>query len=876
MTPVDLGAGSLALIAAVGLVTGVVSIWFIRRLTDGARVRAAVNLVIAHLLEFRLFAAEPAVIVRAQWYLIVANGRLLRLILIPSLLLLLPFLALIALLDGVLGHAPIRVGEPAVITVQCRNAPDTLTGDIRLDAPQGIAVESPPVRIPAGAQVCWRVRALSAVSGSLQIHDGGRLVTKTISAGEGLRRLSTRRGGAVFSLLLHPWELPFSDPKIEWIGIEYPKATVYGAHWLFWFSLGSLIGMAIALMPGWRFPVATLLLIASSASCLSDKTSGYPSVIVLGVDGMDPAFVERHWDALPNLAALRRQGSFLRLATTTPPQSPVAWSTFITGLEPADHEIFDFVHRDPRMLQPFSSMSRTEEAAKTLTLGPYLLPLSSSRVVSLRQGTPFWTTLAAKGIPVEVVRMPTNYPPEQQGHALSGMGTPDLIGTLGTFTLFTGDPLEASRDVPGGRIVKVAFNGNRANLVLEGPRNTLRKDGRVTSVNVTVDVDPENAAARIKIGENTVILNEGEWSDWIPADFPLIPHLSSVTGMVRIFARQLRPGLELYFSPINIDPLNPALPISAPPDWSSAVAHEAGRYYTMGTPEDTSALRQNVLTLDQFQAQTKLVFDEEHRLLQYSLRHFRGGLLFFYFSSIDQNSHILWDRYEADLLKVYREIDMCVGEVRNSAPGAELIVMSDHGFTSYRRSVHLNTWLNHRGFHGVTGPAGNETDFSAVDWPATQAYALGLNGLYVNLQGREAHGIVLPGEQRRALIANLRQQLLAWRDPLDGRQIVESVDETRITPHNAEFAPDLIVGYARGYRGSWQTGLGGMAPEELEDNMDAWIGDHCIDAREVPGVLFTSRKISGPGPRLQDVTASVLGLFGLNPPKGSSARNFYH
>jgi predicted AlkP superfamily phosphohydrolase/phosphomutase len=618
----------------------------------------------------------------------------------------------------------------------------------------------------------------------------------------------------------------------------------------------------------------SLALLASGIGCASRTATQSRSLIVLGVDGMDPNFVERHWDELPNLAALRNQGSFQRLGTTTPPQSPVAWSTFITGLEPADHEIFDFVHRDPKSLQPFSSMSRTEGAARTLTLGPYILPLSSSRVVSLRQGVPFWARLSEAGIPVDVVRMPTNYPPEAHGRALAGMGTPDLIGTLGTFTFFTDDPLEVSRVVPGGRIVKVTLHLNRAQLVLEGPANALRKDGHPTSVKVTVDVDPDSGA-RIQAGETVAILREGEWSDWIPVEFELIPHLSSVAGTVRIFAKQLSPGLELYFSPINIDPLNPALPVSTPPHWSKTVAREAGRYYTMGIPEDTSALRQNVLTLDQFLAQTKLVFEEEHAMLRYSLRHFRGGLLFFYFSSVDQNSHMLWGKHEEDLLKVYREVDASIGEVRKSAPAAELIVISDHGFTTYDRSVHLNTWLNHRGFLGARGQPGNESDLSSIDWASTQAYALGLNGLYVNLKGREAHGTVSSGEQLRAVVANLRQQLLAWRDPLNGRQVVESLEEIRKTPHNAEFAPDLIVGYARGYRASWQTGLGGMAAEALEDNTDAWIADHCINAADVPGVLFTSRRIAGRNPRLQDVTASVLGFFGLSRPESSSARSFY-
>ena len=221
-----------------------------------------------------------------------------------------------------------------------------------------------------------------------------------------------------------------------------------------------------------------LLLLALTAC--RGRVAGH-KVIVLGVDGMDPGFVERHWDALPNLARLKEQGGFRRLATTTPPQSPVAWSTFITGLDPDEHGIYDFVHRDAATLQPFSSMSRTEEGRWNLTLGEWVLPLSRAKVVSLRKGEPFWRTLWEHGIPVTVVRMPTNYPPIAAGRALSGMGTPDLRGTLGTFTFYTDAPEEMARAVPGGRVVKAQVDQGHAELTIEGPPNPLRKDERYST-----------------------------------------------------------------------------------------------------------------------------------------------------------------------------------------------------------------------------------------------------------------------------------------------------------------------------------------------------------------------------------------------------------
>jgi predicted AlkP superfamily phosphohydrolase/phosphomutase len=592
------------------------------------------------------------------------------------------------------------------------------------------------------------------------------------------------------------------------------------------------------------------------------RSHAVPKLIVLGVDGMDPGFVERHWRDLPNLATIRDRGYFGRLGTTFPPQSPVAWSTFITGLEPAEHGLFDFVHRDAATLQPYSSMTRTEAPRWTLPVGPYLLPLSPSHVISLRKGQPFWQVLSGRGIPVSVLHMPTNYPPVEAGTALSGMGTPDLRGTLGTFSFYTDDPEELSRSVSGGVIVKVHLDAGHVALPVEGPPNSLRKDQPYTSVDLIADVDSDAPVARLAVDDAVTILRQGEWSDWMSADFPLIRHVTSVHGTFRVFAKQLHPRFELYVSPVNIDPMSPALPISAPSNWARTVASETGRFFSLGIPEDTSALRQHVFDLPQFLSQTRLVFEEERTLLRYALGHFTNGLLFFYISSIDQNSHMLWGRHDSELLDVYREVDESIGEVRRAFPSAHLIILSDHGFTTFDRAVHLNTWLKDRGFLGLSGEPGDDTSLTNVAWPSTEAYAVGLNGLYLNRKGRERKGIVLPGEQSRALILNLREQLLAWRDPANGRQIVESVYEEKPSRQNAAIAPDLIVGYGPGYRASWQTALGGTPPLEIEDNTDAWIADHCINPADVPGVLFTTDRLDAPPRGLQDVTALILKFFG--------------
>jgi len=196
--------------------------------------------------------------------------------------------------------------------------------------------------------------------------------------------------------------------------------------------------------------------------------------------------------------------------------------------------------------------------------------------------------------------------------------------------------------------------------------------------------------------------------------------------------------------------------------------------------------------------------------------------------------------------------------------------MSDHGFSRFDRAVHLNTWLWKEGFLELDDPssASNQELFPHVDWSRTQAYSLGLNAVYLNLAGREQGGIVEPGEEAERILEAIRERLLAWRDPADNRRVVDAVYRARDVYHGPALsaAPDLIVGWAPGYRSSWQTALGAVPPQVLEDNAEEWRGDHCIAAERVPGVLITNRKVRRPDPRLADLTVTLLGEFGVPPP----------
>jgi predicted AlkP superfamily phosphohydrolase/phosphomutase len=637
------------------------------------------------------------------------------------------------------------------------------------------------------------------------------------------------------------------------------------------------------------------VLVLCAAAC---REAGDPApgrrVVVLGFDGLDHALTQRLLGEgrLPNLARLATSGTFQALATSVPPQSPVAWSEFITGLDAGGHGIFDFVHRDPATMLPYLSTTRTEPPARVLRFGEWQIPLSGGRVTLLRHGSPFWSRLEEQGVPAWILRMPANFPPSgQASRELSGMGTPDILGTYGTFSAFTTAGRYGTEDFRSQVFTAPLENGVfRAEL--GGPPDPLRRDGRALTFPFTAFVDAERSVARIVLGDEEALLAEGEWSEWLPVAFELAMPGQRLRAMVRFYLRRVRPELQLYATPLNLDPLAPALPISTPPDFAAELARANGRYYTQGMPEDTKALTGGVFDRDDFLRQAAMTAAENRRQLRWLLDRFTGGLLFFYFGHIDQVSHMLWAaldsthpghdpaadaRYVGVITGLYLQADSIVGEVLARLDGDDvLLVMSDHGFTSWKRAVNLNTFLAERGYLAVdTASATDDAAyFPGVDWSRTQAYALGLNGLYVNLRGRERVGTV-PRAERSALMAELSGALLRLTDPETGERVIARVynrDETYADTGHADIGPDLVVGYAKGYRGSNESALGQVLRPVIRDNLDAWSGDHAMVHDAVPGVLFSSRALGRPVASLRDLAGAVLAEFGLpgSPSQGAA------
>jgi predicted AlkP superfamily phosphohydrolase/phosphomutase len=630
-----------------------------------------------------------------------------------------------------------------------------------------------------------------------------------------------------------------------------------------------------------RFFMFCVLLLA--VATLAKARDASKKVIVLGFDGMDYGLTRQLLEEgrLPNFARLEATGGFTPLGTSIPPQSPVAWSNFITGTDSGGHGIFDFIHRDPATMFPYLSTTRTEGSSETLKLGKWQIPISGGKVELLRRGEPFWEKLERRGVETTVIRMPANFPPSGTAtREISGMGTPDILGTYGTFSFFTTNPESYGDNVSGGHVYRATLRDGMFEGTLNGPDNPFLVEPTKVESAFTVYVDPVDEAVMLVVGDQERVLTRGEWTEWLPLEFPLVV-TQKLHGMARFYLKAVRPDFELYVSPVNIDPLHPAMPVSTPDSYAGELAKATGLYYTQGMPEDTKALTEGIFDRDEFLAQATIAGREFADQYRHVLDRFESGFLFYYFGNVDQISHMMWrtmdpdhpaydaakDASYADVIpKLYEEMDAIAGyTLDHMDENTTLIVMSDHGFTSWRRSFNLNSWLRDNGYLALKNP-NLEKDpgfFRNVNWPRTKAYGLGLNGLYLNMRGRERQGSVSPNE-REALLQEISEKLLQVIDPATSQPAITKVyrcEEIYDDLGQLAIGPDIQVGYAKGTRSSNQSSLGEMTPEVLSDNLDEWSGDHCMDHEAVPGILLTSRPLQKRAADLKHLAASILAEF---------------
>ena len=603
--------------------------------------------------------------------------------------------------------------------------------------------------------------------------------------------------------------------------------------------------------------------------------------IVIGLDGLEPGIVEAMLERaeLPNLAKVRAAGSYSRLKTTYPAQTPVAWSSFATGTNPGGHGIFDFISRDPETYLPDVALTRFERPKNML---------AQPRVVNRRQGVPLWQSLSAAGIPSTILRCPCTFPPETvRGRMLAGVGVPDLRGSQSKGTFYTQDKSAVAEE---NEQLILLDSGNAVTTRVIGPRNTKASPATDTSCEVRVQVDRMARKLVIQTGGTPakIEIPEKAWSEWVRFKFKF-SMLQSVTGIARFYVRQLEPHLEFYLSAVNFDPAAPMFPVSAPADYARELADKVGLFSTLGMAEEHNGLNNGRLDEAAYLQHCELVLAERERMMRFELDRFTEGLFFMLFDTPDRVQHMLWrfrDRehpgFEPDLSpelatrieEHYRRCDALLSAVLDNVDeNTLLIVLSDHGFGTFRRAFDTNTWLWQNGLLALKDsrkPGGDPADgFSAVDWSKTYAYAVGLGGIYLNFKGRESGGILEEGSEAERVRHAIQAGLADFPDAHTQRPAIRGVAR-REELYSGAFvgnSPDLLVNFHRGFRVSWQSAVGGFAHALLEDNMRRWSGDHIVDPESVPGILFMNRAALQQQARITDLAPTILHYLGVATPE---------
>jgi predicted AlkP superfamily phosphohydrolase/phosphomutase len=671
-----------------------------------------------------------------------------------------------------------------------------------------------------------------------------------------------------------------------------------------------------------RLLVLVVLCLGAAAACAPRARDGAAQrkLVILGFDGMDPDLVEQWMDEgkLPHMRKIAEAGALRRLETTPSPESRAAWSSFATGMNAGKHNVFDALVRDPATYEPAFGVVRYEPPRFLLGW----LPIAAPRLTSRRGGTSFWVHAGHGGVRSSVLTVPATSPADDapEGELLSG-ATPDVRGALGTYQYFATDLDRVDEGMTpfGGVLKRLVFDGEASRTELIGPANPIVSQqvrerraqpaptaaersaidalaaGQEVRLPLTIHWNREGRSATIEIGGTSVRLVQGEWSGWIDLDFRVNVFLT-IHGMAQLYLIRADEELQLYVSPINWKPDHPQAPMSAPPSLSADLFERVGYYRTLGWGEATWALADGRLDEQAFMDDLFRAFDDRAHLILQRIDARQWDLMVAVIDSTDRVQHMMWraidpqhpmyDRNAAAAFgdaieRVYQRADDFVGEVVSRLdPGTPIMIVSAYGFQSFRHAVNLNTWLVEQGFMTLEGEAtpnqtlGNlfseqSVFWETVDWSRTRAYAMGFGQLYLNLRGREGQGVVSPGAEARAVENDLAKRLRAMTDPTTGRPIVDAVHRAADI-YTGPFAPgaaDLQVGFADGYRVSWETALGAAPPGVIHPNMNRWSGDHSgFDHSAVEGMLISSRPLAGGGARIIDIAPTVLRYFGVPVP----------
>ncbi len=578
--------------------------------------------------------------------------------------------------------------------------------------------------------------------------------------------------------------------------------------------------------------------------------------IIVGLDAFDPGVFEklREQGKLPNLAKLAQNGGYARFAVSAPPQSEVSWTSIATGLDPAGHGLFDFVHRNP----------------KNYNLSVSLLPTQQTRLgiefVRPYDAYTLFDEATEKGYPATALWWPATFPARLDSPVrnIPGLGTPDIHGRLGVGAHFTAAPVETPEDAKIPVFALTSKSKQTFTGALLGPAQ--QKAGVAKEAELAFELSMlEQNQAQLRIGKQVVPLKQGVWSPILEISFKLGVFVS-VSAITRVILTQGLPSPRLYFLPLQIHPLHSPWRYATPPGFVKQTWQKSGGFLSLGWPQDTTALEEGILTDEQFLTLCDQIFETRKQIFLHNLESFSVGVLASVFDTLDRVQHMFW-RDRPDVVEGwYQKLDGLVGQTKEIVSGKKskphLLVVSDHGFTDFTYKVHINRWLEENGYLVQKNAPSPDNSLAQADWTKSRAYAVGLNSLYLNLAGREGQGCVSPAE-KESLQHELQQKLLQWTGP-DGKAIFQAVQPSQeIHPGGpyASLAPDFILGFAPGYRASAETGLGKWKTNGIEENHDHWGADHCIHAGSVPGVLFSNKGLRGvSAPSFREFPEIAIGM----------------
>jgi len=614
-------------------------------------------------------------------------------------------------------------------------------------------------------------------------------------------------------------------------------------------------------------------------------------VVVLGLDGLDPGLATKFMleGRMPNFQKLADKGVFRPLDTSVPSMSPVAWSTFATGVDASSHCIYDFLTRDPCTYAPMLSSTDIKNAGRVLNIGRYMVPLGKPRIKLLQKSQHFWKLLGEKHIFSIIQRVPITFPPVpfKNGLLLSGMCVPDLRGSQGTFSFFSTESEDGEAKFIGGEQTVLRRKGNVIRSRIVGPDNSMLRSGGRMTLPFTLTLAEDGASATIEIeGCDAFTLPVGEYSDWVELQFKAGLGIT-VHGIAKLYLVSADPHVNLYMTPIHIDPENPAMPISHPEVYAIYLAKKQGKFATLGLAEDTWSLNNRVIDEKIFFEGAMDIYEERERMFLDAIAQSKQGLVTTVFDTTDRIQHMFYryldpthpanegkdtEEWKDAIARIYERVDGLLGKIAHlqDDPDTVLMVISDHGFTNFRRGVNVNSWLRDNGYLFLKDENARTSGefFDGIDWSRTRAFALGLTGVFINRKGREKSGIVEEGSEYRQLVQELAEKMGQMVDPENGEECVRRVVASQQFFHGPyRFdAPDLLVGWEGGYRFSWECATGQVSEEVFSDNTRSWSGDHCVDPSIVPGVLFCNRGLTEENPRLIDIPATILRLFGQEVP----------